>query len=194
MTKEMFRTKPTPPNVHWHFFLTTLSKVSTHQNWHFKKKPNKIWGLLYLEQNGNKDRPSQIYTDGWYCLSEQCFACFNMCTCCFCLFILIGHLGFKSWEKQPNSKNLFCQKSIFYWLVLNIEKQILFYFTLQEVNQSLKLSLNLEKRKFVSKIVLNSLAYYLIPIWIGNHTLLSSQKKLSQTVGLFYKIIDIMHH
>ena len=33
-------------------------------------------------------------------------------------------------------------------------KKLEFYFTLQEMNQSLKLSLNLEKRKSVKKIVL----------------------------------------
>ena len=48
-------------------------------------------------------------------------------------------------------------------LALNIEKQILFYFTLQEINQSLKLSLNLENRRSIKKILLNFLAYYLIP-------------------------------
>ena len=61
-------------------------------------------------------------------------------------------------------------------LAVNIEKtNFVLFHSLGHIPVSQTI-LKFGKRKSVKKIVLNSFAYNLIPIWIGNRTLLSSQK------------------
>ena len=72
--------------------------MSTHQNRFIKKKPNEVLGLLIFSL---PRQVSSVYSS-WSCVSLQ-----RQNT--------EKKYYYKGWEKQLNFKNLFCQKSIFYW-------------------------------------------------------------------------------